>query len=165
MSEPTIYNEIALKIKGQQKEIERLRKENDGLKNSLENEIADNNLRLEEIEKLRKENYELKIENKDLQKEHKAIVKMHDDQNNLFLKQINEIQQLKKQLKLAEENEEYWHNAFSDLEDEYARLKDKINRAILYIQTGKTFENKEVEEVVNYLQNCLLDILKGENNE
>ena len=63
MSEPTIYNEIALKIKGQQKE----------------------------VEKLRKENYKLK-----------------------------------KELKLAEENEEYWHNAFSDLEDEYARLKQEI---------------------------------------
>ena len=35
MSEPTIYNEIALKIKGQQKEVEKLRKE---LKLAEENE-------------------------------------------------------------------------------------------------------------------------------
>lgn len=39
MSEPTIYNEIALKIKGQQKEVEKLRKENYKLKNIIKESI------------------------------------------------------------------------------------------------------------------------------
>lgn len=82
--------------------------------------------------------------------------------NSIIGSNQKEIERLRKELKLAEENEEYWHNAFSDLEDEYAGLKDRINRAIGYLETGKTFDNREIGAVVNYLQECLLNILKGE---
>jgi len=41
------------------------------------------------------------------------------------------------------------------------KLEDRINKAIEYIETGKTFPSDETRETVEYMQNILLDILKG----
>ncbi len=43
-------------------------------------------------------------------------------------------------------------------------LEEKISIAIAYIIAGKTFETKEEEHAVEYVQNDLLNILKGSDN-
>lgn len=40
-------------------------------------------------------------------------------------------------------------------------LQERIDKAIAYIETGKTFLSDETRETVEYMQNILLDILKG----
>ena len=53
-----------------------------------------------------------------------------------------------------------------ELQRDREKLQDKIDRAIAYIETGKTFPSDETRETVEYMQNILLDILKGgEENE
>lgn len=49
--------------------------------------------------------------------------------------------------------------------NEIERLNNIINRAIVYIETGKTFPSDETRETVEYMQNILLDILKGSDNK
>ena len=41
----------------------------------------------------------------------------------------------------------------------------RIDKAIEYIKAGKTFDNEDTSKVVEHLQNNLLNILKGDNNE
>ena len=43
-------------------------------------------------------------------------------------------------------------------------LEDRIDRAICYLEAGKTFETEEERETVEYMQNNLLDILKGNDS-
>jgi len=42
--------------------------------------------------------------------------------------------------------------------------QDKINKAIEYIKVGKTFDNEDVRKVVNKIQNDLLNILQGSDD-
>lgn len=47
---------------------------------------------------------------------------------------------------------------------DYKRLIERstrINRAIAYLEAGKTFPSDEARETAEYMQNMLLDILKG----
>ena len=43
--------------------------------------------------------------------------------------------------------------------------QERIDKAIEYINAGKTFNSVNVGQVVNKIQNDLLNILEGENNE
>jgi len=51
-------------------------------------------------------------------------------------------------------------------DDNLMGLKLKIDKAITYIKTGKTFENKNTKKVVDTIQNDLLNILnKGSDKQ
>lgn len=50
-------------------------------------------------------------------------------------------------------------------DDNLMGLKLKIDKAITYIKTGKTFENKNTKKVVDTIQNDLLNILNKGSEE
>ena len=62
------------------------------------------------------------------------------------------------ELKLSEELRKDYRN-------DYIEYQQRVEKAIEYIKLGKTFENKEIEMVVEKLQNDLLNILGGDDNE
>ena len=48
--------------------------------------------------------------------------------------------------------------------DYMIELIDRKNRAIAYIEAGKTFPSDETRKAVEYMQNILLSILKGSDS-
>lgn len=47
------------------------------------------------------------------------------------------------------------------LEKDKKDLEERVEKAISYLEAGKTFPSDETKETVEYMQNILLDILKG----
>ncbi len=43
-------------------------------------------------------------------------------------------------------------------------LQQRIDKAIAYIEAGKTFVNEETAKLVEHIQNDLLQILQGKDN-
>ena len=56
---------------------------------------------------------------------------------------------------------DYYKDEIHCLYAEKKELQERIDKAIEYIETGKTFPSDETRETVEYMQNILLDILKG----
>lgn len=49
--------------------------------------------------------------------------------------------------------------------DYMVELIDRKNRAIAYLEAGKTFPNEDCRDTAEYIQNMLLDILKGSDKK
>ena len=56
-------------------------------------------------------------------------------------------------------------NIISSIKEDYLNERAKNVKAIDYINSGKTFENKTQEKLINKLQNDLLNILIGDDKE
>lgn len=65
---------------------------------------------------------------------------------------------------LQEENEKV-HKDFNELSERYFFTKSRNEKAIEYINVGKTFDFIDVGKVVNKIQNDLLNILQGEDKD
>lgn len=128
------------------------------------------NLR-EELQDLREDNYAyhqlMKMQNK-REYRSKFLKEFQQEYNTNTFPDYDEI--YKRYDKLEKENERlnleltgYREAILRD--DKLLGLKSKIDIAVKYIKLGKTFENKEIETIVEKIQNDLLNILGGDDNE
>ena len=83
-----------------------------------------------------------------------AYIKCQKDRSELMI----ENERLKE---LCDKYEEEHKTTFKEWQDTIKR----IDKATEYIKSGKTFDNENTRKAVEYLQNNLLDILKGSDKE
>ena len=79
----------------------------------------------------------------------------------ILLDYITNLQEENKELNL--ELKGYRQAILND--DNLMGLKLKIEKAINYIEIGKTFDNENIRKTIDKIQKDLLDILKGDPND
>lgn len=90
-----------------------------------------------------------------MNKEIKDILECLEKYGQLTPDAIDDLHYIRDYITNLQESEAYYYGY-------YISYKQRIDKAIEYINKGKTFDNKEITKAIKYLQNNLLKILKGD---